>query len=115
MDEMTLALGMQYSTLGYLHHHPDEKPRTSGSKGKEKMKAGAGGAGPKINAPRKVLKGLEALTARDKSYLEQFLDQQGTLKPMVEALKKNLAQPVDPSQAAEVEVSQLYSRWARHY
>ena len=64
VDEMTVALGMQCSTLGYMHHHPSQKPSTSGSKGKNKMKAGAGGAGPKINAPRKVVKGLEALTRR---------------------------------------------------
>ena len=47
VDEYTNKLGMAYSTLGWLHNHPDERPEKPAKKAKKESKAGSSSPGPR--------------------------------------------------------------------
>ena len=84
VDDFTNRLGMAYSQLGYLAHHPKEKPKAAG---KKPMKAPASKT-PKVNVPARLLRGLEALKAKEKSFLEGFIDRDGSFKAAIEVLRQ---------------------------
>ena len=65
VDEMTNKLGMAYSTLGWLHHHPEERPANPAKKAKKESKAGPSSAAPKINIRKRLRDGIEALSKTD--------------------------------------------------
>ena len=102
VDEMTQKLGMAYSTLGCLYHHPEEKPQESSKKKKQKTQAAPSRAVvAKVNMPRRLRDGIEALPKTDKSFLEALLDSDGSFKTAVEELKKSGDHP-NPQQAQKI-------------
>ena len=102
VDEYTDKLGMAYSTLGWLHNHPDERPEKPAKKAKKESKAGPSSASPKINIRRRLRDGIEALEKKDQSFLETLLDSDGSFKAALEDFKKKNAEPatVDNPDAA---------------
>ena len=105
VDEMTDKLGMAYSTLGWLHHHPQERPANPAKKAKKESKAGPSSAAPKINIRKRLRDGIEALPKKEQAYLESLLDQDGSFKTALEQFKKKNDEqpPVDnPAQATKI-------------
>ena len=105
VDEYTNKLGMAYSTLGWLHNHPDERPEKPAKKAKKESKAGPSSASPKINTRRRLRDGIEALEKKDQSFLETLLDSDGSFKTALEDFKKKNAQPAtvdNPDQARKI-------------
>ena len=105
VDEYTNKLGMAYSTLGWLHNHPDERPEKPAKKAKKESKAGPSSASPKINIRRRLRDGIEALEKKDQSFLETLLDSDGSFKTALEDFKKKNAQPAtvdNPDQARKI-------------
>ena len=98
VDELTTKLGMAYSQLGYLAHHPKEKPKGGG---KKPMKAPASKTA-KVNVPARLLRGLEALKSKEKSFLEDFIDQDGSFKAAIEVLKNKDQVVEDPRSARKI-------------
>ena len=80
VDELTTKLGMAYSQLGYLAYHPKDRPKGGGNKPMKAPKSKT----PKVNVPARLLRGLEALKSKEKSFLEEFIDQDGSLKAAIE-------------------------------
>ena len=93
VDEMTNKLGMAYSTLGWLHNHPAERPEKPAKKQKKESKAGPSSASPKINIRKRLRDGIEALEKKDQSFLETLLDSDGSFKTALEDFKKKNAAP----------------------
>ena len=93
VDEMTNKLGMAYSTLGWLHNHPAERPDKPAKKQKKESKAGPSSASPKINIRKRLRDGIEALEKKDQSFLETLLDSDGSFKTALEDFKKKNAAP----------------------
>ena len=105
VDEHTNKLGMAYSTLGWLHNHPDERPDKPAKKAKKESKAGPSSASPKINIRRRLRDGIEALEKKDQSFLETLLDSDGSFKTALEDFKKKNAEPAtvdNPDQARKI-------------
>ena len=98
VDDFTTRLGMAYSQLGYLAHHPKERPKGGG---KKPMKAPASKT-PKVNVPARLLRGLEALKSKEKSFLEEFIDQGGSFKAAIEVLKNKDQVVEDPRSARKI-------------
>ena len=98
VDELTTKLGMAYSQLGYLAHHPKERPKGGG---KKPMKAPQSKTA-KVNVPARLLRGLEALKSKEKSFLEEFIDQDGSLKAAIEVLKNKDQVVEDPRSANKI-------------
>ena len=105
VDEYTNKLGMAYSTLGWLHNHPDERPEKPAKKAKKESKAGPSSASPKINIRKRLRDGIEALEKKDQSFLETLLDSDGSFKTALEDFKKKNAEPAtvdNPDQARKL-------------
>ena len=105
LDKLTTKLGVAPSTLGWIYNHPEGKPKDKNKNKKQKTEAASSSAPAKINIPRRLRDGIEALSKTDKSFLESFLDDNGSLKAAVEDLKKkNLAEPVldNPEQTQKI-------------
>ena len=98
VDKLTTKLGMAYSQLGYLAHHPKEKPKGGG---KKPMKAPASKTA-KVNVPARLLRGLEALKSKEKSFLEDFIDRDGSFKAAIEVLRNKNQVVVDPESAQKI-------------
>ena len=98
VDELTTKLGMAYSQLGYLAHHPKERPKGGG---KKPMKAPQSKTA-KVNVPARLLRGLEALPKKEKSFLEAFIDQDGSFKAAIEVLKNKDQVVEDPRSANKI-------------
>ena len=105
VDEYTDKLGMAYSTLGWLHNHPAERPEKPAKKQKKESKAGSSSPAQKINIRRRLRDGIEALDKKDQSFLETLLDSDGSFKTALEDFKKKNAEPAtvdNPDQARKV-------------
>ena len=98
VDELTTKLGMAYSQLGYLAHHPKERPKGGG---KKPMKVQPSKTA-KVNVPARLLRGLEALKSKEKSFLEDFIDQEGSFKAAIEVLKNKDQVVEDPRSANKI-------------
>ena len=98
VDDFTTRLGMAYSQLGYLAHHPKERPKGGG---KKPMKAPQSKTA-KVNVPARLLRGLEALKSKEKSFLEEFIDQDGSFKATIEVLKNKDQVVEDPESAQKI-------------
>ena len=61
---------------------------------------------PKVNVPVRLLRGLEALKSMEKSFLEEFIDQDGSLKAAIEVLK-NKDQVVEDDPRSANKIAQL--------
>ena len=92
VDEMTNKLGMAYSTLGWLHNHPDERPEKPAKKAKKESKTGSSSPVQKINTRRRLRDGIEALPKKDQAFLEALLDSDGSFKTALEEFKKKNAE-----------------------
>ena len=57
---------------------------------------------PKVNVPARLLRGLEALKSKEKSFLEEFIDQDGSLKAAIEVLKNKDQVVEDPRSAQKI-------------
>ena len=105
VDEMTDKLGMAYSTLGWLHNHPDERPEKPAKKAKKESKTGSSSPVQKINIRRRLRDGIEALPKKDQAFLEALLDSDGSFKTALEDFKKKNAGPAtvdNPDQARKI-------------
>ena len=98
VDELTTKLGMAYSQLGYLAHHPKERPKGGGNKPMKAPKSKTA----KVNVPARLLRGLEALKSKEKSFLEDFIDQEGSFKAAIEVLKNKDQVVEDPRSAQKI-------------
>ena len=88
VDELTAKLGMAPSTLGWIYNHPEDKPKDEGKKKKQKTEASSSRAPAKINLPKRLRDGIEALPKQDKAFLEALLDDDGSFKTALEGFKK---------------------------
>ena len=95
---MTTKLRINCSSLGYLMHNPQDKPYAAGQK---PMKAPASKTA-KVNVPARLLRGLEALKSKEKSFLEDFIDQEGSFKAAIEVLKNKDQVVEDPRSANKI-------------
>ena len=91
VDEMTNKLGMAYSTLGWLHNHPADRPEKPAKKQKKESKAGPSSPAQKVNIRRRLRDGIEALPKKDQAFLEALLDSDGSFKTALEDFKKKNA------------------------
>ena len=92
VDEVTDNLGMPHSTLGWLHHHPAERPA---KKAKKATQTGSASPAPKINLPKRLRDGLQALPEKGEAFLEGLLDSDGSFEAAMEQFRAtNVAQPV---------------------
>ena len=98
VDDFTTKLGMAYSQLGYLAHHPKERPKGGGKKPMKAPKSKTA----KVNVPARLLRGLEALKSKEKSFLEEFIDQEGSFKAAIEVLKNKDQVVEDPRSAQKI-------------
>ena len=98
VDELTTKLRINCSQLGYLLHNPQDKPYAAGQK---PMKAPASKTA-KVNVPARLLRGLEALKSKEKSFLEDFIDQEGSFKAAIEVLKNKDQVVEDPRSANKI-------------
>ncbi len=87
VDELTAKLGMAPSTLGWIYNHPEDKPKDEGKKKKQKTEASSSRAPAKINLPKRLRDGIEALPKQDKAFLEALLDDDGSFKTALEGFK----------------------------
>ena len=56
----------------------------------------------KVNVPARLLRGLEALKSKEKSFLEEFIDQDGSFKATIEVLKNKDQVVEDPRSAQKI-------------
>ena len=73
VDELTNKLGVAPSTIGWIYNHPEDKPKAGNKKKKQKTEAASSSAPAKINLPRRLRNGIEALSKTDKSFLESYV------------------------------------------
>jgi len=105
VDELTQKLGMAPSTLGWIFNHPEDKPKANPKKKKQKTGGAPSSAPSKINMPRRLRDGIEALPKQDKAFLEALLDDDGTFKTAIEDFKKknNEFNPLQTQKILELE------------